>query len=1085
MKKWNFSALRMWCAMLFLIVAAQVSAQYTVNVQRKTIAQAIKIIEKKADYSFFYVETLSDLNKKVSFNANNESIESILNKLFAGTRISYQIQGKKQIVLSQRKSVAKEKSSESSEAAESFTVRGHVTGTNGEPLVGVTVMAADKEGTSTDIDGNYSLSLRRRSPLTFSYIGYVSQKVNADKSGNANVSLKEDNIFLNDVVVIGYGTQKRKDVTTAVSTVSTADLDQRPITSAAQAIEGRAAGVQVIQPSGMPGTSLSIRVRGATSVQASNEPLYVVDGITSDDISNLSANDIESIQVLKDASSAAIYGARASNGVVLITTKRGHSGKTTVKLDVYAGFSNLGKSIKALNTEQYKDLMADLAKYSNVAPSIPADEHRYTNWEDVLFKTGTDQNYQLSLSNGNDKLKYFISAGHAEEKGIVNKAYFKRTNVRANIDSEMFKWLSISMSAAYTNNRGRSVTENSSSMRSGSILSVINTPPFMQIWSTTNPGQYDEDAYGSRIMNPMAANAADETSQTDRLTGSLGLTFNIYKGLTFKTSYSADLNHSRNDYYLDPTSTLDGRSTKGSVSEGHARNFEWTWENTANYSGQFGLHGITLLGGAILQHAQYNADNLSGFDLPTNYPNIHSVSVANQINLDDTWAAAGAWALSSFIGRVNYNYNDRYLVTANIRTDGSSRFAPGHRWGTFPSISAGWRMSSESFMASTRNVLNDLKIRASWGLNGNQGGIGNYSYLAYMKAKKVTPTADNTFPGLAISANTGSNTELTWEKTHQWNVGIDASMFHSRLNMSLDLYYKKTKDLLLTVSLPDNVNLPGGITRNDGEMRNKGLEFSISSKNFTGPFKWNTDVNFSMNRNKVLKLGLNKIYYYAASYMTGEPAIILKEGLPLGSFFGYISEGVDPETGNIIYKDLNNNGHTDPGDRTIIGDAQPDFTYGITNDFSWKGLSLSIFFQGSQGNDIFNASRIETEGMVDFRNQSTEVLRRWERPGMETDIPRVGNNDNIHNSTRFVEDGSYLRLKSLTLAYDFTGNWMKKLSLSKVQIYCTAQNLFTITGYNGYDPEVNAYGDSAVELGVDYGTYPQSRTFIFGTNIEF
>ena len=388
-------------------------------------------------------------------------------------------------------------------------------------------------------------------------------------------------------------------------------------------------------------------------------------------------------------------------------------------------------------------------------------------------------------------------------------------------------------------------------------------------------------------------------------------------------------------------------------------------------------------------------------------------------------------------------------------------------------------------MEPLQEVVNDMKIRVGWGMNGNQSGIGNYDYLAIMSASRVEPTTDNLYPGMAIAPYSAANTELTWEKTTQWNAGIDVSMFNSRLTFSLDAYYKKTTDLLLTVSLPDNVNLPGGITRNDGEMINKGMELALSSQNFTGAFKWSTDFNISFNRNKLTKLGLNKVYYYAEMYETRENAIILKEGLPLGTFFGYISEGVDPETGDIVYRDLNDNGVIDPGDRTTIGCAQPDFIYGMTNTFSYKGFSLSVFLQGSQGNDIFNASRIDMEGMIDFRNQSTAVLDRWKRPGMITDIPRVGNVENIHNSTRFVEDGSYLRLKTITLSYDFQPKWLKKISLSKLQAYVTGQNLLTFTNYKGYDPEVNAYGSDAVAQGVDYGTYPQSKAVIFGLNVEF
>ena len=1068
------------CLLCMIFFAQGMRAQVTLNATGKTIKQVIEMLEEQQDYSFFYSDKLADLEKTVNISANNENIASVLGKLFQGTNIAFKVEPDNQIVLSL-------KGQRPNPDQRTRKISGTVTDGQGEALVGVSIKVEDSTtGTITDLNGAWTLNVPADSRLTFTYIGYFPQtiRVSADRSVY-NITMTEDNQLLEEVVVIGYGSMKRKDITTSVSVVSTSDIDERPLIDAAQALQGKAAGVQVVQPSGAPGTGMSIRVRGATSVQASNEPLYVVDGIPSDNISGLSPNDIESIQVLKDASSAAIYGARAANGVVLITTKRGQAGTPQVKLSAYAGISMLGKKIDALNTEQYKELMKELRAVSSVAPDIPESEHRYTDWTDLFFKTGITQNYQLSLSNGTDKLQYFVSGGFSDEQGIVDKAKFQRYNFRTNIDSQQTKWLKLALNFSYSHTLGSWVNENSSSMRSGSILSVINTPPFMQKWDPENPGQYDESAYGSRILNPLAANDPDNTTTTDYLKGSLGLVFDLAKGLQFKSTFGINLSNEHWDYFLDPNTTSDGRASKGRVEESYSRNLEWLWENILTYDRSFNKHNLSLMGGATQQRAIANGASLAGFDLSASYPDLHSIAAANQIDKDACTSYASAWSLASFLGRVAYNYDSKYLMTVNFRADGSSRFAPGHRWGYFPSVSAGWRISSEKFMQPLQEVVNDMKIRVGWGMNGNQSGIGNYDYLAIMSASRVTPTTDNLYPGMAISPYSAANTELTWEKTTQWNAGIDVSMFNSRLTFSLDAYYKKTTDLLLTVSLPDNVNLPGGITRNDGEMTNKGMELALSSQNFTGAFKWSTDFNISFNRNKLTKLGLNKVYYYAEMYETRENAIILKEGLPLGTFFGYISEGVDPETGDIVYKDLNDNGVIDPGDRTTIGCAQPDFIYGMTNTFSYKGFSLSVFLQGSQGNDIFNASRIDMEGMIDFRNQSTAVLDRWKRPGMITDIPRVGNVENIHNSTRFVEDGSYLRLKTITLSYDFQPKWLKKISLSKLQAYVTGQNLLTFTNYKGYDPEVNAYGSDAVAQGVDYGTYPQSKAVIFGLNVEF
>lgn len=1070
----------LFCFFYFLTI--DLNAQITLNVSGKKIKSIIETIEKERGYSFFYTDKLSDLDKKVSISTQNENIESVLNKLFTNTEIGYKIEPNNQIVLSAKNQ------SKGNIPPQIKKVSGHISDSQGVPLIGVSIIAAGTTiGTVTDVDGNYSLDVPVGAILNITYMGFDSKTVRVGSKNTYDIVLTENTKLLEEVVVIGYGSIKRKDITTAVSVVPTEDLDKRPLMSAAQALQGKAAGIQVVQPSGEPGAGLSIRVRGATSVQASNEPLYVVDGMPTDNISNISPNDIATIQVLKDASSAAIYGARAANGVVLITTKRGRIGETQVRLSTYVGFSNLGKKIDALNTEEYKELMKDLKKQgSTAAPSIPDDEYRYVDWTDKFFKTGINQNYQISVTSGSERIQYAISGGYSDEAGIIEKAKFNRYNFRANIDSQQTDWLNMALSLSYSKTEGQWIRSNSSSLRSGSILSVINTPPFMQEWDPDNPGQYHESAYGSRILNPLAANAADNVTSTDFLKGSLAFTFDLYKGLKLKSTFGMDIYNEHWDYYLDPYSTADGRGNKGQVEESFKRNEEWLIENILTYDTTFGKHNLSLMGGATQQHAQDNTMYLAGWDMAIGYPHLHSINAANQINKDTAESSASAWSLASFLGRVAYNYESKYLFTANFRADGSSRFAPGHRWGYFPSVSAGWRISSEKFMEPLRSSLDDLKIRVGWGKNGNQGGIGNYAYLAQMSATRITPTTNNQYPGLAISKSRAANTELTWEKTTQLNAGIDLTMFNSRLNLTADVYYKKTNDLLLDVTLPANISsISGNFTRNDGEMTNKGVEFSISSKNLQGAFSWDTDLNMSFNRNKVTKLGLAKVYYYAPMYGTEENAVILKEGLELGTFFGYVSEGVDPETGDIIYRDISGNGAIGPEDRTTIGSAQPDFTYGITNTFSYKGFSLSVFLQGSQGNDIFNASRIDTEGMMDFRNQTKNVLDRWRRPGMITDIPRPGNAENIHNSTRFIEDGSYLRVKNITLSYDLNPMWLRHIHLSRLQVYATAQNLFTLTKYSGYDPEVNAYGNDAVAMGVDYGTYPQSKALVFGFNIEF
>lgn len=1074
------------CLVLFFLSVGQIMAQSKINIVRNniTLRSALYEIEKQSGYSLAFDENNLNGAQKVNLSLQEASLEEALNSTLKGTNCSFTIKNK-HIIIIPAKSTYQDGIQQNKRS-----VSGIVVDENNEPLIGVALtIEGTTNGGLTDIDGAFTLSgADDKSILVVSYVGYETQRITVGDKKELKIKLIENNKLLDEVVVIGYNTVRKKDLTTSVAVVSTDDLNERPIVSAGQALQGRAAGVQVVQPSGRPGTGVSIRVRGATSLEAGNEPLYVVDGVPTTSISTLSPNDISSMQVLKDASSAAIYGARAANGVVLITTKRGGIGKSTISISAYAGASKLGKKIDALNTEQYKEYMKDLKKYVPTTPVISDDEHRYTNWSDEFYGTGINQNYQVSLSGGSEATQYFASGGYTDEQGIVEQAKYNRYNFRANIDHKVTNWLKVSVNTAYTHNTSSDVYENRTAMRGGSILSVINTPPYMQVWDydTYDRPVYDEYAYGSRFLHPFAANAAERTYESSRFTGGINFDFSLSKYLHYKVNFSVDEDRGTNKNYMDPYLSSDGRSTKGRIDEGSYRNLEWLLENLVSYDKKFAdKQNLSLLGGATIQKAVGASQWLGGYDM---VEGIKSVSAANIIDKDAVGSAESEWALASFLARVAYDYESKYLISANIRADGSSKFAPGHRWGIFPSASAGWRISAEPFMEKTKDYISDLKIRFGWGMNGNQEGIGNYSWRGQNSMGRTTPTTENPLPGMSITAITPGNKELTWETTTQYNAGIDLSMFDSRLIFTIDAYHKYTNNLLMTQYFPSSANVPGGIVSNPGEMRNIGLEFDIQSRNIdTKDFNWNTSFNISFNKNKVMKLGLSPVNYYATLYTNEQSAIILKEGLPLGSFFGYISKGVDPETGDIVYEDRNNNGIIDPEDRTVIGDAQPLFTGGITNTFSYKGLSLSVFFQGSYGNDIFNASKIDMTGMLDFRNQSTDVLRRWMRPGMETDIPRPGNIENVHNSTRFVEDGSYLRMKTITLSYDFdiSKGIFKQLGISKLQPYVTGQNLLTFTKYSGYDPEVNAYGNSAVELGVDYGTYPQSKAVIFGVNIQF
>jgi TonB-dependent starch-binding outer membrane protein SusC len=967
--------------------------------------------------------------------------------------------------------------------AQNRSITGKVTDAGGMGLPGVTVqLVGTQTGTISDIDGNYKLAISGSDAvLRFSYIGFVAQDIKVNDQLLINVVLLEQAQTLNQVVVVGYGTQKKKDLSTAVSIVGEKELKDRPIVSAAQAIQGKAAGVQVVQPSGKPGSALSVRVRGATSVLSGNEPLYVVDGVPTDDISGVSANDISSMTVLKDASSSAIYGARAANGVVLITTKRGTTDNVpVVSFNTYYGVSRLRKTIEVLDTKEYRKLMNEI-----MPGSLDPTRTDYTNWSDKVFGTGQEQSYQFSVAGGDKKTQYSISGGYLSDKGIVSPARFNRYTLRVNIDNEVRPWLKVGTSLSVMNLNTKDTPDNASSGRGGVIMSALNTPPFLHTYKDetkpyfelTDKTWYDPNPFQPSWENPIAyMEGADQQSINRQLFGNVYLQAKLLQGLYLKSRAGVEINNNQWDYYLDPFRTNFGRKQNGIGNANKYNSDYWMWENTLDYSRAIGKHKFTAMIGNSMEEFKSYFSYLSGNDFPSDV----SVRTLNAANVISGGTDFQNWAVASFFGRATYDYNSKYYWTMSIRRDGSSKLA--HPWGTMPSFSLAWRISSEEFMKDVA-FINDLKIRGGWGKVGNQNNIPNYTQYGLVQYFRVDPT--NPLSGPASYQSTVGNPDLKWETTAQTNIGLDLSVLNSRVTLTADVYYKKTSDVILNVRWPSTVNIPEMQT-NAGEIVNKGMEFNLSTVNLDQEFRWTSDFNMSFNKNEITYLKYTKIDYYGRIYSNNQDVIIFKEGIPLGSFFGYESGGVDPATGNLIYKDLNNNGIFDPGDRTIIGCAQPKFTYGFTNDLSYGPFSLNIFLQGSYGNDIYNATRIDLEGMFDSKNQSTAVLNRWTPDNTNTDIPRAsGKTDNVNNSSRFVEDGSYLRLKSATLSYRVLDNNPSVKAIRKLSVYVTGQNLLTFTKYTGFDPEVNAYGSSGVELGIDYGTYPQAQSVIVGVNVEF
>ncbi|MDM8176136.1 MULTISPECIES: SusC/RagA family TonB-linked outer membrane protein [Olivibacter] len=959
------------------------------------------------------------------------------------------------------------------------TVRGVVKDISGDALPGVSVkVKGGTGGTTTDGNGQFTLKTPDNAVLIFSYIGYQVKEEAVQGSSTLEITLLPSNQELDEVVVVGYGTQRKGDITGAVGVVSQEAFESRPNTQFGSILQGKTAGVQVSSPGGKPNAGLNIRIRGTSSITSSSDPLYVVDGVPIADTRSINPADIESMSILKDAASAAIYGAQGANGVVLITTKKGKEGKTRVDLNAYAGFSSVWRKLDVLNASQYRELMTALGRNT--------DWDRYTantNWQDEVFQQGASQNYQLAFSGKSNKTTYYLSGGWTKQKGAVRSAEMDRYNFKVNLQQEVNSWLTLGTNLGYTRYHDVDVADNQAVNQGGVIMGILSTPPNIGIYNpngtfTSNPFQDWE--------NPLAFTDGSERGyRNQRVIGNAYAEITFLPGLKFRSNFGIDAGSGVYEYFLDPIRTSYGRAQEGIGRYNTDQRNYWIADNTLTYNKQLEKHNFGALLGMVAQKTQWeNSETertgFSGTSITT--PNAGSViRIANVSKREK--------ANVSVIGRVNYDFDGKYLFTANFRADNSSNFGSENKWGYFPSFSAGWRLSKENFLNEV-SWLDDLKLRAGWGIVGNDN-VGEYAYWGRVASDANYPFGGVISPGTRPS--TLQNDNLKWEETKQTNIGLDISVFNARLNFSADAYLKKTSDLLLNVPVPRATGFDY-VLQNAGALENKGLEFQVNSRNLAGALKWETDLNISLNRNKVSDLAGTTIF--GANISGRGDLSYTTVGNPIGMFYGYVFTGVDPQTGDALYlrNDGTSSNNPSPDDRRIIGNPNPDFIYGLTNTFGYKNFGFSIFLQGSQGNDIYNGTRVETEGMIDAKNQTTAVLDRWTSPGQLTNVPRAvpDNTNNSRNSTRFVENGSYLRVKSVTLSYNLPETLLSRLKLSNVKVYVTGENLFTVTNYKGFDPEVNAFTNTndATQnkntfVGIDYGTYPQTRNLIFGLNVSF
>ncbi len=962
--------------------------------------------------------------------------------------------------------------------AQNVNVKGSVKANDGTTMPGVTVVIkGTSTGTTTGSDGQFSLSAPADATLVFSFIGFATAEIAVAGKTLVDVTLTESATNLSEVVVMGYGTQQKKDVTGAVASVTAKEFKDRPNTQLGYALEGKVAGVQVVRPSGQPQAGFTIRVRGTSTITAGSEPLYIVDGVPTTSVNQINPSDIESMSILKDASAASIYGASGSNGVVIITTKRGGNQKTKVTFDTYMGSSKVWRKLDVLNAAQYKDLVSEMGQTTDWS-LYPYDSH----WQDQAFRTGHQQSYQLAVSGGNENTNYYISGSWMKQEGIEITNVVDRYNFKTNLDHTVNKVLKVGTSISY--NRWRDVSVNETG-RWGAINSLITGAPVTEVYNAD--GTFAANPFIPDLENPIALLLANDHAYVNaRFLGNVYAEISPVQDLKFRTMFGYEQNNGTYTGWVDPYRSREGRNFQGIADLNSNEQTYWISENTLTYSKNFEKNSLTALAGFVVSENDLNSSNINakGF----------GGSAIQTVNGGSTRTATAGITQrrnAAFLSRVNYGYDDKYLLTANFRADASTVFsATDNVWGYFPSFSAGWRISKEDFFTGL-DFINDLKFRAGYGEVGNDQ-VGNYASYGLVSAGAFYVYGGNVVPG--TSPVTLENKNLKWETTKQTNFGLDFAFLDNRILFTTDYYIKKTTDMLLNRPIPASVGLPSSTaTKNIGEMENRGFEFQVTSHNLNSQneLKWTTDFNISFNKSKIISLDGGTIK--VGNISDRGSVAIAQEGQPLGLFFGYISDGVDPATGDMIYRDLDGDSTLSDGDKTIIGNANPKYTFGLTNTFTYKGWSFSFFFQGVQGNDIFNASRIETEGLSMETNQLATVLNRWTTPGQNTGIPRAtyGDFTNSLISSRFIEDGSFVRLKSLSLGYELPKSIISKLNVSRLYLYISSENLLTFTKYSGFDPEVSVYGLSSnnteknIAPGVDYGTYPQSRDFLVGLNVTF
>ena len=1097
-----------------------------------TLKSAFEKIEQSSKYKVAYNSSQLDANRTVTLTKKSDDVFGMLNQLLKGTNCTYELEGNYIVIKSQHKGKAQSH-------GKKIKVKGVVKDETGEPVIGATVMekGSANNGVITDLDGNYTIEIASDGLLAVSYIGCKDQEIKVNGREVINVNLADDNKVLDEVVVVGYGVQKKRDVSTAVSSVKAEALANNPASDFRQALAGKMPGVQVTVPSGDPEGSVSIRVRGVSTVNAGSDPLYVVDGVPMErGFANLNTNDIESVEVLKDASAAAIYGSRGSNGVVLVTTKKGTSDKLSISYDGYVGIQNVSKKLDMMNAYEYAEFVKDardnayLSKVPGGSASDPnsvrpkgnmqiaADFFPYlqgvkgltdTDWQDAIFRTAMTTGHNVSLSGKSNSINYFVSGNYMKKEGTIIGSDFEKYGGRLNLSGQ-HKRLKFGVNFAPSYSVSNTVD---ASGAGGIVQSALMMPPIFPVYNADGSYNYQGNGYlrigtdyeHNEVLNPVAM-ARLQSNVTDRMsiTGKVYAELELMKGLSYKLSLGGDYYGAHNDKYRQSSLPLKGKDYYDSPSNpvGYSSSsffFNWLVENQLTYTTTINKkHNITAILVQSAQKETKKTDNVTATDYPNDYIQTVNGGTVTKGGSDKT-----QWSIASYLARVQYNYEGRYMLSAAIRTDGSSRFGKNNRWGYFPSASVAWRISDEQFFKNVEELsfINDMKIRASYGVTGNFE-IGNYDHLATMSTDNYILGANGGLLQYGYKPDNIKRDDLSWEKNQMINAGIDLQMFDGYIGFSVDYYNTNTSNMLLYVPVPLLTGYSTSL-QNIGKVNNRGWELALTSQHtFANGFGYSFNANYAKNTNEVKELGPGNAPIISTGSV-GHAFYKTEVGKPIGNYYLLVQDGIfataedlkkyphfdNTEVGDFRFVDVDGDGKLDlDKDRTICGNYMPKFTYGFGGKLWYAGFDMDFNFQGVYGNKILNLNKRYLDNMEGNTNGTKIALDRWRSPenpgsGSVNKANRKQTGYNSRTSTWHLESGSYLRLQNLSLGYTLPRALTQKFKVEKLRVYVSGQNLFTITDYSGYNPEVNARPSKNLTPGEDYGTYPLARTYMFGLNL--